>query len=210
MDHPIRQPEKVGIYILDDDHVSREELRSLLKSAGYEATCFADKNALLQGMREELPACVCLRQTPIDSLDLILVLLASHRVPAVVITDQGDIPTAVRMIRAGAADFISGPIASAELVARLEEVLSEVKDKAPAHPYPSHRYFPGEEILSSREREILGHVADGLSSKQIAAVLGISWRTVDDHRGRILQKLGVRNTADLMISMMSNRPKQRS
>lgn len=207
---PVRQSKKVGIYILDDDHISRDELRNLLRSAGYHATCFADKIALLQGIREELPACVYLRQSSIGSLELMLAELASYRVPAVVISDRGDIPTAVRIIKAGAVDFISGRIESQEIIGRLEKTLSELQRGANANASLSNQYLLGELALSSREKEILEHVANGFSSKQIGTMLRISWRTVDDHRGRILQKLGARNTADLMISIMNRSPKSRS
>ena len=208
--NPIREPKRVGIYILDDDRVPREELRDLLKLAGYDAIFFADKIALLQGMREELPACICLRQTPVSSLDPILVDLASYRVPMVVITGQGDIPTAVRMIKAGAIDFISGQIESQEIVRRLVTALAEVREKANARPYTTNQQFPDKPAPTPREKEILEHIANGLSSKQIGALLGISWRTVDDHRRRMLQKFGARNTADLMISTMNSNPKSRS
>lgn len=208
--NPTREPKRVCIYILDDDHVPREELRNLFELAGYDAIFFADKIALLQGMREELPACICLRQTPVTNLDPILVDLASYRVPMVVITGQGDIPTAVRMIKAGAIDFISGQIESREIVRRLVTALAEIREEANARAYASNQQFSDKPALSPREKEILEHVANGLSSKQIGALLGISWRTVDDHRRRMLQKFGARNTADLMISTMNSNPKSHS
>lgn len=199
---PVQEPRKATIYILDDDHASREELRSLLETAGYHPVFFANKRALLHELQRRVPSCVFFRYESTANLELILADRARYRIPAFVISRQGDIPTAVKMIRAGASDFISGQVDGQEILRRLELALAEFRDKAHTNAKLADLQVPELRSLSSREADVLEHVANGLSSKEIAKVLGISWRTVDDHRARILKKLRARNTAELMTSLM--------
>lgn len=200
---PAQEPTKATICILDDDHASRDELRSLLHAAGYNPIFLADKKALLDEVHRRVPSCVCLRYESTANLDFILAELVRYRIPTFVISRHGDIPTAVKMIKAGASDFISGQVDGHEIVRRIKLGRAEFREKASTHAKSSNPRLSEFPSLSSREAEVLEQVANGLSSKEIAAVLGISWRTVDDHRARILQKLGARNTAELMISLMN-------
>lgn len=199
----VQEPRKATICILDDDHAARDELRSLLEAAGYNPIFFADKRALLDEIQRRAPSCVCLRYESTADADIVLAELAQFCIPAFIVSRQGDIPTAVKMIRAGASDFISGQVDGQEIVRRIELVLAEFRETTRTTANLAGRRLPELQSLSSREAHVLAQVAKGLSSKEIATVLGISWRTVDHHRASILQKLGARNTAELMIVLMN-------
>ncbi len=198
--NPVQGPHKGSIYILDADRKSREELRDVLQTAGYDVICFADKKVLRKNLKDRAPSCIFFELSK-DTSDLeILADLADYPAPLLVTSWYGDIPTAVKIMKAGAIDFVSRPLDHHEIVRRLEIALTERRIQTEGFQVG---IFPRRQGLSSREREVIDQIAVGLSSKQIASVLGISWRTVDDHRARIMRKLGVRNAAELMIAIMN-------
>ena len=126
--NPVQGPHKGSIYILDADRKSREELRDVLKTAGYDVTCFADKKVLLKNLQDRAPLCIFLELSK-DSTDLeILADLADYPAPLLVTSWYGDIPTAVRIMKAGALDFVLRPLDHHEIVRRLEIALTERRE----------------------------------------------------------------------------------
>jgi FixJ family two-component response regulator len=115
------------------------------------------------------------------------------RVPIIFITGHGDIPMAVEAMRKGAFDFIEKPFDDEQLLARVREAFDLQKK---AGEKPEMGSVPISE-LSERQREVLQRVLDGKPSRQIAEELDISVKTVEFHRARIMQKLGVRTAAEL-------------
>ena len=121
------------------------------------------------------------------------------------ISGQGDIAMAVSAIKNGALDFIEKPFRGSEIVARLDEAI-EAYARRQAQNSASRiatLHFPGREPLTRREREVLEQFTAGASNKEAGRHLGISPRTIEDHRANIMKKLGARNAADLVRIVMT-------
>ena len=190
------------IYVVDDDPVVREVLSIILRKEGYDVICFADGAALLAAGNKKLPACILLDiEIPGPSgIDVLKKLRAGRcTVPVFIISGKGDIPTAVEAINCGAVDFIEKPFRGSDIVARLRAVLAGGASRQAAAP----DVCPTLDCLTGRENEVLKLCVLGSSSKEISAKLNISFRTVEDHRSNIIRKLGVRNTAELVLKVMS-------
>lgn len=193
------------IYIVDDDPVVREVLSIILRKEGYDVICFADGAALLAAGNKMMPACILLDiDIPGPSGIEVLRKLRAGKctVPVFIISGKGDIPTAVQAINCGAADFIEKPFRGSDVVARLRAELAGSVRRPAAEP----DICPTLECLTGRENEVLKLCVLGSSSKEISAKLNISFRTVEDHRSNIIRKLGVRNTAELVLKVMSMAP----
>ena len=201
-------PSGAEIFIVDDDPAIREMLSIVFLQAGYRATCFADGAALLASARMTVPACIILDvNIPGRSgLDILKQLNAEdYPAPIFVISGQGDIPTAVDAIRNGALDFIEKPFRAGEVVARVKESIEAwtQRQQESTAPGPTPIGIPGREPLTRRERDVLNLIVAGASSKEAGRRLGISPRTVEFHRARILEKVDAKNTADLIRIVMS-------
>jgi FixJ family two-component response regulator len=194
---------KGAIFVLDNDPAVRETLRIILERGGYEAICFAGGEALLKAVRQRLPVCIFLDvMLPGRSGLEILEDLRRVSVPTIMISGYGDIPIAVKSLKNGAVDFVEKPFSGEEIIRRLEKVIGEHR-RTPEAPPLLHDH-PGWEVLTSRERDVLEHVVAGHSSKQTGSALRISHRTVEDHRARILRKLGVRNSSELVLTVLGH------
>jgi FixJ family two-component response regulator len=121
------------------------------------------------------------------------------------ISGQGDISMAVSAIKNGALDFIEKPFRGSEIVARLNEAIDAYarRKAASAGSNIQSLHFPGREPLTRREREVLEQFTKGASNKEAGRHLGISPRTIEDHRANIMKKLGARNAADLVRIVMT-------
>ena len=140
------------------------------------------------------PACILLdiRMPGRSGLEVLQALKASgYGAPVFMISGHGDIPMAVRAMKAGAVDFIEKPFDAETVVGYVREAL----DSLPAQEADKSRLLDG---LTRREAEVLGKIAAGMSSKEAARELGVSPRTVETHRARIMTKLNARNAADLV------------
>ena len=197
------------IFVVDDDPAVRETLSMVLSAAGYQVICFADGAALLAVARSRTPAGVLLDvHIPGKSgLDVLKELHGEdYPAPIFMISGQGDIAMAVSAIKNGALDFIEKPFRGSEIVARLDEAIEAYtrrKTNDPASRIAS-LHFPGREPLTRREREVLEQFASGASNKEAGRHLGISPRTIEDHRANIMKKLGARNAADLIRIVMTS------
>jgi FixJ family two-component response regulator len=190
------------IFVVDDDPAVRETLSIVLSAGGYQVVCFADGAALLAVARTRTPSCILLDvHIPGKSgLDILKELHGEdYPAPIFIISGQGDIAMAVTAIKNGALDFIEKPFRGNELVARLDEAISAyARRQAQNSAKAESLYFPGREPLTRREREVLERFAAGASNKEAGRELGISPRTIEDHRANIMKKLGARNAADLI------------
>jgi len=196
------------IFVVDDDPAVRDTLSMVLSAGGYEVICFADGAALLAVARSRTPACILLDvHIPGKSgLDILRELHGEdYPAPIFMISGQGDIPMAVNAIKYGALDFIEKPFRGSEIVTRLNEAIGAFarRQKESASPKISSLHFPGREPLTRREREVLEQFTAGASNKEAGRTLGISPRTIEDHRANIMKKLGARNAADLIRIVMT-------
>ena len=197
------------IFVVDDDPAVRDTLSMVLSAGGYQVICFADGAALLAVARTRTPSCILLDvHIPGKSgLDILKELHGEdYPAPIFMISGQGDISMAVNAIKSGALDFIEKPFRGSEIVARLDEAI-EAYARRQAENNSASRiaalHFPGREPLTRREREVLEQFTAGASNKEAGRHLGISPRTIEDHRANIMKKLGARNAADLIRIVMT-------
>jgi FixJ family two-component response regulator len=196
------------IFVVDDDPAVRDTLSLVLTAGGYRVICFADGAALLAVARSKTPTCILLDvHIPGKSgLDILKELHGEdYPAPIFMVSGQGDIAMAVRAIKDGALDFIEKPFRGTEIVERLNDAIAAYQRRQADNSVPqiASLHFPGREPLTRREREVLEQFTVGASNKEAGRTLGISPRTIEDHRANIMKKLGARNAADLIRIVMT-------
>ena len=195
------------IFIVDDDPLVRDALSVVFTLAGYKVRAFADGASFVAAARAEAPACIILdvHMPGRSGLDILRALNAEHYpTPIFIISGQGDIPMAVEAIRNGALDFIEKPFNGETVVTRVREAIEARTRRSEAGGLEAlAAQFPGRDLLTPREREVLGKIAEGASNKEAGRLLGISPRTIEVHRARIMEKLGAKNAADLVRIVLS-------
>jgi FixJ family two-component response regulator len=200
------------VFVVDDDDAVRGTLSRMLVSAGFEVICFADGAALIEVARKRCPSCILLDvHIPGKSgIDILKDLQAEeYAAPIFIMSGKGDIATAVSAIKSGALDFIEKPFRGSELVQRLNDAISAYARRQ-AEGFVSKSsllQFPGREPLTRREREVLEQFASGVSNKEAGRQLGISPRTIEDHRATIMRKLGAKNATDLIRILIATSTK---
>jgi RNA polymerase sigma factor (sigma-70 family) len=189
------------VFVVDDDESLREALSSLIRSIGLKVQVFATAAEFLAHPPVEVPACLVLdvRLPGLSGLDLQQQLgQSAAAIPIIFITGHGDIPMSVRAMKAGAAEFLPKPFREEDLVAAIRVSLERNRQQRAGREEHAalHQHY---ETLSPREREVLVRVARGLLNKQVAAELGITEDTVKVHRRRIMEKLGAKSFAQVVL-----------
>ena len=186
------------IAIVDDDHDLRRSTGDLLKAEGYRVESFTNGAEFIAAEPGPRLACILL-DIEMPGLDGIGVLMALRdrgvRVPVVVVTGVGDVPIAVRAMRLGAVNFLEKPWLTDELLSALREALDGpgLRQMLPADGGAARAKVDG---LTERQRRVLLGVMQGQVNKVIAWELGLSVRTVESYRAQMLEKLGVKSTAE--------------
>ncbi|HEV3009926.1 MAG TPA: response regulator [Burkholderiales bacterium] len=183
-------PDRV-VYVVDDDDAVRNAVSLLFRTADLKVETFSSATAFLQQADLERRCCVLLdiRMPGMTGTDLHEELLGRGvRAPVIFITGHGDIPMAVEAMRKGAYDFIEKPFDDDHLLGQVLGALEDYGEEPEKAPLAA---------LSVRQRAVLERVLEGKPNRQIAAELAISLKTVEFHRARIMQKLGVRTAAEL-------------
>ena len=193
------------VFVVDDDRAIREAMRDLLHESGYAVELFGDGPAFLEAFRHGREGCLLVDalMPGMNGIELIERLKAEgHRLPAIVITGNGAVPMAVQAMKAGAVDFIEKPVRPEELFASLERALDRTRDSA---KLSASRNAAATQVasLTTRQRQILDLVLAGHPSKNIAADLGISQRTVDNHRAAIMKKTGSKSMPALIRTALA-------
>jgi two-component system CheB/CheR fusion protein len=183
------------VCVVDDDRAVREAIRSLLEQHGHHVEDFADGEAFLDAYRPGRHGCVLIdaHLPGISGLDLLRRLQDDgHLLPAIIITGQSDVPMAVEAMKAGASDFLQKPVRGAELLEGIAHALEVSRDSARLLQSRQQAvdHLAG---LTRRQHQIMALVLAGHPSKNIAADLGISQRTVENHRASIMKKSGTRS-----------------
>jgi len=195
---------KPTVYIVDDDEAVRSSLRLLLKSVAVPVILFSSAQEFLEAYQPDAPGCVLLdvRMPGMSGLELQEQL--NYRgavIPVVFITGHGDVPMAVEAMRHGAFDFLQKPFRDQDLIDRVQKAFA--KDAANRQQFSElERVRERFASLTGREREVLALVTSGKANKVIAADLGVSPRTVEIHRARVMEKMEVRSLAQLVRMTM--------
>jgi two-component system response regulator DctR len=188
------------VNIVDDDEAVRDSIAELVTSVGLRAAAFESAQQFLDHYDPVQPGClvadVRMAHMSGDLLQERLNAIGAS-IPIVFISGHGDIPVAIKVIKAGAVDFVQKPYRDHQLLESINEALARDASQRSA---ASARDGFAERVskLSEREREVMDLVVKGMSSKAIAQALAISYRTVELHRSHILDKLGVRTAAELI------------
>jgi len=188
------------IFVVDDDEAVRLSTEMLIKSMGLRVESFHSAAEFLEDFDPQQPGCVILdiRMPGMSGLELqqhLNEMKAS--IPIVFVTGHGDVPMAVKAMKAGAVDFIQKPFRDQELIDRVHAALDEDHEKR------EESAIVGEintriKALTSREFEVMGLVVEGKPNKEVAFDLGLSPRTVEIHRARVMHKMRAGSLADLV------------
>lgn len=192
--------DRLTVYIVDDDASVRDSIALMLGVAGYRTCVFADAEAFLAAWNADWAGCVIadVRLPGRSGVELQDCLRArGATLPFVIITAHGDVPTARAAFLGQAVDFLEKPFDNVQLSNAIDTAFAIEERRIRLH---GDRRAVAAKLarLTSREREVLDQAARGLHAKEIAGVLGISPRTVEVHKTRIMEKLGVRNVAELV------------
>lgn len=186
------------IWVVDDELDVREALTLLLRSADYPVVPCASGDELLDRLDEEAGGCILLdlRMPGMGGFEVQRELVRRGcRLPVVFLSGHGDIPIAVQAIRAGALDFLEKPVRDTQLFAVVDRAL-EVERRRRAAERSRREARELLDSLSRREAEVADLIMQGLRTADIAERLGLSPRTVEMHRTRLLRRLGARTTAE--------------
>ncbi len=191
------------VVAVDDEPEILASLKMMLDHKGYQTACFGSAEALLAAGIPSGAACLLLDINMPGGMDGLVLLELLRRegssLPTIMVSGTGDIRSAVRALKAGASDFIEKPYSQGDLLAAVQGTITKGCGK-PVDTGRVERFAK----LSSRERQVLDFVLEGLISKQIAARLDISPRTVEIHRGNMMAKTGARNVPDLIRLAVSS------
>lgn len=204
----MNKTEKI-VYIVDDDDAVRDSLLELLDSVGIRGIGFSSAREFLDGYDLNTGGCLVLdiRMPGMSGLDLQKQLAESNAsLPIIFITGHGDVPMAVEAMKRGAAEFIQKPFRDQDLLDAIQTAL-ENSDRDKGVVNEREQTLKRIESLTNREREVLNWVVDGHPNKVIAIELGISQRTVENHRAHVMEKMNVRTTANLIKQVLLASPR---
>ncbi|HYK25702.1 MAG TPA: response regulator transcription factor [Steroidobacteraceae bacterium] len=196
------------VFVVDDDESVRSSLRFLLRSVGLESRAFASAGEFLATYDAAQSGCLVLdvRMPGMSGLELQQQLnLRGAVIPVIFITGHGDIPMAVDAMQHGAHDFLQKPFRDQDLIDRIQRALAkDAKSRAALDEHESIRARL--DSLTPREREVLALLAQGKPNKVMAHELGVSQRTVEIHRARVMEKSGAGSLAQLVRMVMDVAP----
>ncbi len=193
------------IYVVDDDDGMRRALTLLLNTVGYKTAAFASPKEFLEQFKPDTAGCLVLdiRMPGMSGLELQQHLnRMGSMLPVIFITGHGDVPMAVQAMKEGAFEFVQKPFRDQDLLDRINHALEQDKEirSTMARRADVLHHF---ESLTPREKEVMAMVVDGAANKVIAIDLGLSERTVEIHRAKVMEKMGARSVAHLVKLQMS-------
>jgi FixJ family two-component response regulator len=182
------KPSEATVFIVDDDPAIRDSLTLMIAQEGFTVCAFESSEAFLESCQTEYTGCaiVDIRMSDMDGMQLQETLIQRNiQLPIIFLTGHGDIPMSVRAIKAGAMDFLTKPVTREKLMASVRLAIIE-----------SYKLLYLAE-LTDREKDVMGLAIQGHPNKEIARLLGISHRTVEIHKSKIMHKTGANNLLDL-------------
>ena len=184
------------IHILDDDEAVRDSLQLMLETARYRTRAWKSGRELVDALPEIEAGCLLLdvRMPGMDGITVLgHVRRARNGLPVIMITGHGDVPVAVKAMKLGAADFIEKPFTQEAIIESIQTALAQMQPEQ-AHAEAVARLA----LLSPREKQVFEGLVAGLPNKSIAYDLGISPRTVEIHRARVMDKMQARSLSELV------------
>lgn len=196
------------VFVVDDDAAVRKSLDMLLRAVGLEVKTFASAQEFLAALDPAQPGCLILdvRMPGMSGLEVqrVLVERGAH-LPVIIVTGHGDVAIAVRALKAGAAEFLEKPFSKELLVEHIREALARDAQRR-AERTRRTDIEARLATLTQRERQVMEQVVAGRVSKEIAAALGLSKKTIDVHRGRAMHKMQTESVAELVEMVLATRP----
>jgi two-component system, LuxR family, response regulator FixJ len=193
------------VYVVDDDDGMRRALTLLLNTVGYKTATFASPKEFLDRVRPDAAGCLLLdiRMPGMSGLELQQHLnRMGSMLPVIFITGHGDVPMAVQAMKEGAFEFVQKPFRDQDLLDRINHALELDKENRSTLALRAD-VLQRFESLTPREKQVMQLVGDGLANKVIAIDLGLSERTVEIHRAKVMEKMGARSVAHLVKLQMS-------
>ena len=200
-------PFEPTVFIVDDDEAVRNSLRFLMKSVNLAAQTYPSAQSFLDAYDRDRPGCLVLdvRMPGMSGLDLQEKLKEIRStLPIIFVTGHGDVPMAVQAMQQGAVEFLQKPFRDQDLIDRVNLALARDRQQRSAVEQRRdivHRI----ESLTKRESEIMNRIVEGQANKVIAVELGMSPRTVELHRARVMDKMGAASLAQLVRMVMGAR-----
>ena len=188
------------VYLVDDDEAVRDALGMLFRSIGMQHEAFASALDFLQHFDTRRQSCLVadIRMPGLSGLELQQRLNDQRcEIPIIFITGHGDVPMAVTAMKSGAVDFLQKPFRDQDLIDRINKALDRDGESRKGRA-EREEIRARLELLTPREREVMERVARGQANKVIAMDLGVSQRTVELHRARVMKKLRLRSVAELV------------
>lgn len=188
------------VFIVDDDQAARESLRWLLESVGHQVSCPASALEFLESYDGSVSGCLVLdvRMPGMGGLELQNHLLErGWCLPVILVTGHGDVPMAVRAMKAGAVDFLEKPYNDQVLLERIQRALELCRQRSYDHEKLAE-FQANFQHLTLREREVAALVVSGKANKVIASELGLSPKTIEVHRANVMFKMRVKSLPELV------------
>jgi len=193
------------VFVVDDDHAIRQATKLLLQSVGLNNEIYESADEFLSKVTDDRPGCLLLdvRMPGTSGIDLQATLAKrGNTLPIIFVTGHGDVPMAVDAMRNGAIDFIQKPYRDQDLLDRIG-IAFEIDSTKRTQVMQRSDIAARVEKLTKREHEVFDLVASGQPNKLIAHELGVSQRTIEIHRARVMEKMRARSLADLVRMHLS-------
>ncbi len=196
---------KSTVFVVDDDQAMRNSLKWLIESVGVQVESFSSADEFLAQYQPSRPGCLVLdvRMPGMSGLELQerLTQRGIH-IPVVIITGHGDVPMAVRAMKSGAIDFIEKPFNDEVLLDAIRRALAFGEEQR-SHQVEHLQIQQRLQHLTPREHEVMEMVTEGRSNKEIANALGVSAKTIEAHRARVMEKMQAGSLAELVRMVLA-------